>query len=380
MGNNQSDATREFHENYAKAGDVEHPTRGHIQYYQNKTIPNDFVFLKEKVTEDPTESAEITNFIQNRISIKHPNLTPCVTHLQEDDNYWLSKKYVHSMAFGESNKNLEGEISNNKKESLNIKNYSEPEMWYLANSITNVDLTLSREGGAYHGDIQPANIGLTENGKTQIVDSALINMGKSSYSRMLFDKKVKAALSPELLDQLKEKKITPTCDASRQESWALGMTMLCAGTNSNLDDFYDWSVPCLKQSVLNERLNSLNGKYSPQMYSFVEGCLDQSEDRRTSMENHETYLRPYQREINNMTLDFKKTNVVKTSTKTTVVVPTTTKKTEYTKVVDNNDFLNNLTESLPAPARGDSRLNIDYDNFFEKPVTILKTYEGEFKF
>ena len=40
------------------------------------------------------------------------------------------------------------------------------------------------------------------------------------------------------------------------------MTALCAGTNTNLDDYYNWEVPELKWHAVNENLDKLNGPYS----------------------------------------------------------------------------------------------------------------------
>ena len=42
---------------------------------------------------------------------------------------------------------------------------SEPEIWYMTNAIINADLTLGREGGEYHGNIQPATVLLNDVGK-----------------------------------------------------------------------------------------------------------------------------------------------------------------------------------------------------------------------
>ncbi len=33
------------------------------------------------------------------------------------------------------------------------RNFTEAELWYIANSIINTDLALGREGGSYHGNI-----------------------------------------------------------------------------------------------------------------------------------------------------------------------------------------------------------------------------------
>lgn len=40
------------------------------------------------------------------------------------------------------------------------------------------------------------------------------------------------------------------------------MTMLCQGTNTTLDDYYDWNVPRVKYDRLEEGLSELDNNYS----------------------------------------------------------------------------------------------------------------------
>ncbi len=84
------------------------------------------------------------------------------------------------------------------------------------------------------------------------------------------------------------------------------MTHLCAATNTTLDDYYDWSIPRVKREMVNTNLDSLNNNYSKQLHGFIESCLEETEERRPSMEEHKKFLDTYQTEISNRTLDFRK--------------------------------------------------------------------------
>ncbi len=59
------------------------------------------------------------------------------------------------------------------------------------------------------------------------IDSTLVHLNKSTYSRMLYNRKIKAAISPTLCSQMEQKKVNPVYDPSKEESWGLGMTLLC---------------------------------------------------------------------------------------------------------------------------------------------------------
>lgn len=63
---------------------------------------------------------------------------------------------------------------------------------------------------------------------------------------MLFNKNLKASLSPQLCEQCEVKKVDPVYDPSREETWGLGMTLLCQANNTTLDDYYDYTVPRVK--------------------------------------------------------------------------------------------------------------------------------------
>ena len=74
-------------------------------------------------------------------------------------------------------------------------------MWYIINSMVNMDNTLAREAGGYHGDLQPQTVLLNKNSKVKMIDSGLVHLGKDSYKRMLYEKgTTRCAVSPQLLD------------------------------------------------------------------------------------------------------------------------------------------------------------------------------------
>jgi len=385
MGNSSSTQYEQFHQYYVKHGEDKDPRYGHVVYYHHRNQPKDLVLVKDKWTNSLAESQDINTFVQNRQSIDHPNLAPCRNYIMEEDKQWCSTFYKHNLAFDYYDNNLEKEIRkrNSDADFSNFKSFSEPELWYLANSVTNVDLALAREGGGYHGDVQPSTVLLDEEGKVKMIDSGLLHLNKTTYQRMLYDRNVKAAVSPQLLDQLQQKKVNPEYDASKEESWGVGMVALCAATNTTLDDYYDWSVPELRRHVLNEKLDSVNGPYSKQFHGFVQSSLEDTDDRRASLEDHERFLRPYQNDINNLKLDFKQRKTLVASAIPIVVQEVRPDK--YTGLVYGDDaFFRNPTPTeinrVIEPATVNPVVQLNYDDFFGQKTTIVENNRGDLFF
>lgn len=314
MGNKSSSQAEieNFHNNFVKHGEEDNRNFGHVSYYHNKYAPSDMVMLKSQWSNSLAESEDMDAIINNRQNISHPNIAKTRTYVKQDDKQWCSTFHKHTTAFEYHENNLESEIAkrvNSQQAASGPVTLSEPEFWYLTNAVVTADTTFNREGGAYHANLQPSTVMLDNAGVVKLADNQLINYHKTTYQRMLYDRKVKAPLSPNLLAQLRDKKVNPEFDASKEESWALGMTSLCAATNTNLDEYYDWKVPELKWHNVHDRLDSVNGPYSKQVHGFIESCLEETEERRPSMEDHEKWLRPYTQEIVTHRLDFKTKNV-----------------------------------------------------------------------
>ena len=380
MGNNQSSEIEKFKDQYHKHSEVDDPRYGEVTYYLARHNPQEMVMVKHKWTNSLSESQEITGFIENRKDIHHPNLCSNRNYIQTQDNQWFNTFHKHTMAFEYEENNVEKEINErsnyNQGDFNSVTKFSEPELWYLANAATNVDCTLAREGGSYHGDIQPATMLLTPEGKTKTIDSGLVHLDNTAYKRMLYNRNVKVALSPGLCKQMEETKVDPDYNPSKEDSWGLGMTMLCAATNTKLDDYYNWKVPEVRRDMVNQSLDQVNGPYSPQMHGFIESCLEESEDVRPSMEDHEKFLRPYQTEINDMRLDFRNRGVE--VRQEPVVYQQVVKQPDLTNLVGGGDFFEN-DDALPIEQvdHGDV-IATGHGGFFDTTEVIHQDEDGNF--
>lgn len=379
MGNNQSREVEEFKNQYVKHGEVDDSRYGHVTFYHSKYNPQEVVMVKDKWTNSIAESQEIAGFIENRKDISHPNLAENKHYLKTEDKQWCSTFHKHTTAFEFQENNLEKQIRDrnnfNGGDFNQYDKYSEPQLWYMANSVVNVDTALARDGGSYHGDIQPSTVLLDPENRVKIIDNGMIHADKPSYNRMLYNRKNKVALSPLLCEQMEQTKVKPEYEPSKEDSWGLGMTLLCASTNTSLDDYYDWKKPEIKRHMVNDSLDQINGPYSKQFHGFVTSCLEESQDMRPSMEDHQSFLRPYQREAESVQLDFKKkTNAVNNPAP---VNPAIIRGPDFTDVIGGGDFFDR--DVLPVNNFDfGGVIATDAGNFFDKKEEVLIDDKGNF--
>ena len=143
------------------------------------------------------------------------------------------------------------------------------------------------------------------------------------------------------------------------------MTALCAATNTTLDDYYDWDIPALKEEFLQQKLSSVNGPYSFEVYNFIARSLDYNEETRASLDDHEKFLRKYQKEATEVRLDFRR--------KVTVVEKVVVKPRVSNKGITGEDFFFDVKPEEPAQR---ASLLLPSDDFFKKKVTVIEKVDG----
>lgn len=114
------------------------------------------------------------------------------------------------------------------------------------------------------------------------MDPSLIFPKDTNYSRSFYPGQ-KGALSPEELACLQSKQTVPKVDVEACESWTIGMIILCTCLLVLEEKFYNWNSFEVNQHVLEEGLNKLSIKYSPQLSKLVQNCLADSSISRTKI-------------------------------------------------------------------------------------------------
>jgi serine/threonine protein kinase len=162
------------------------------------------------------------------------------------------------------------------------KFFSEAEIWYIIDSLASVVGTF-RDHDYHHGDVQPKNILIDNEGFVKLLDNSLVNYGTTAYQKMLVDNKYEAALSPLLLESLKTRAQVPIHSKVKSDMFSIGITALCAATNTKVNHYYDWSQKRVNMAYPQE----IEGKLKEQGSVGVEDRVGQDLERMRTIQYSE---------------------------------------------------------------------------------------------
>lgn len=166
----------------------------------------------------------------------------------------------------------------------------ESEIWYILNGLVRGTGKL-HEMKMPHGDIQPKTVHLTKDGQLHLLNHHFMSAGQSGYYKMITTPGYKTPLSPDLLKQLKYKKVRPVHDQKASDLWAIGITILCACTNSDFDHYYDWDRSFIRYDKIKrdfDRMKSIG--YKEDLVDLLSEILEETEPRRIKFEEVERFL------------------------------------------------------------------------------------------
>lgn len=196
------------------------------------------------------------------------------------------------------------------------KFFSEPEVWYIIDSLCSVVQTF-RQNGYHHGDIQPKNILIDEQGFLKLLDNSLVNYGYTGYQKMLSDPRYESALSPLLMEAMRIRATDPIHTKVKSDLFSVGITALCAATNTNINHYYDWRQKRVRmryppdveekmsregfqpvQDTVGEDLERMRTiGYSEQLIGVIAGLLQYHERDRIGVDELRGFIAKHQSEI-----------------------------------------------------------------------------------
>ena len=323
MGNNNSNTNLvTFKNSYDKRAMDLGERYGKSKFYSHKNNPNDMIMTKEYWTNNLDESTSYDEMVELRKDITHENLAKCYVHDVSQENQFFTKFYKHSTAHEYHDHNLYKEIAA-RKNSPEEREFSENEVWYYANAMIDTDVHLKENSlDTPHGDLQPKTLMLNDEGDVKIIDNAIVT-NKDNYQKCNFNDNYFAPLSPEQLDDLRVNKVNSDSSFSdKSEVWAIGLTSLSAATNNYPEDYYDWDKKIVLTSKIEEDLEGLEGKKSPEQITFIRKCLEEDPDDRWSLSEADEFLKPYKNLAKKKRLNFMNAN-------------------EGTDIIGGNDFFEN---------------------------------------
>jgi serine/threonine protein kinase len=165
----------------------------------------------------------------------------------------------------------------------------EPEMWYILRAVAGGSKSL-KSHGLFHGDIQPRHVLIDPEGGVKLVEAPLINQYFTGYNRMAFEADYHAALSPEQLAVLANRKPDVAADyTEKDEVYAAGITALCSATNNPITEYYDYTNYTVKNDAINNSLQQMGSLgYSNELVQTIGKMLNQDPSSRATLDQVDT--------------------------------------------------------------------------------------------
>lgn len=205
-----------------------------------------------------------------------------------EESEWCSSYYKNYSAYEFHHGNLAEELKRRRRlpgNEVDTKYMPEPEMWFLLRAMSTASQSLKSKG-LFHGDIQPRHVLIDDEAGVKMTEAPLINQYFTGYNRMALEADYHAALSPEQLETLSQRKPDVKQGyTEKDEVYSLGITALCAATNQPITEFYDYGNYTVKQDRINQSLKHMSDiKYSDELVKFIANCLNQDPASRASLD------------------------------------------------------------------------------------------------
>lgn len=277
MGNVESggDEIPMFLNKYSKIRTEYDQRFGEAHVYRENSNLNNYVLFKEKWFDQSSECERFRKLQNNFNNVDHKNIAKVVDFQDRTDSEWCSKRFTYMMLF-EFSETSQVDVMRFKREKSNSKNiqyFTEQEFWYYLKQIM-AGLMCLRDRGIFHGDIQPHNILIMEDGNLKLFDPKYFLESKSAYTRKLSDYEYPATLCPKLIEALQMQIPTPPHSPDKAEVYSIGITLLSMMINEDYNIYYDWKNYRVNQNQIFSRIEKLREmKYSQNMINLLHKML-----------------------------------------------------------------------------------------------------------
>ncbi|EGR27196.1 protein kinase domain protein [Ichthyophthirius multifiliis] len=216
-----------------------------------------------------------------RSLLDHPNIVKLLNFNSQQNNEFCSSFYKICLLYEYYFNDLKTEISERRRVRIP---YTEGELLYLLQSLASAILYLKSKN-VTHGDIRPYNVLLNDIGQVKLGELYIQSQNMSNYSLLLTGQTDDCYISPQLLEHLKRFNQTPTYDASKNEVFSLGMTLLEASTLDNVSaSCYNKEQYTLNSEKINSLLSQVRLQYSNNFYQILQKMILEQQLDRISIE------------------------------------------------------------------------------------------------
>ncbi|CAD8206968.1 unnamed protein product [Paramecium pentaurelia] len=280
---------------YSKERESDHNQFGQVKLY-NHNQNNTMICIKKLQTKSDTELTQITNHLRKRKIFVHPNLVQLLAVRTCNEQSICSDSSLVIVVSEYFPDTLESEL---KKRRQPLKRYPESHIWLLIQQIVD-PLAFLEEQKQVHGDIQPQNIYLDENGSVKLAEYNYFPGGQHGFQKMLLSKD-RAYLSPTLLNNYRNMNFKAQHNEYKSDVFSFGMTLLEVLLLEESYDCMDFQNGCISQHLVDSKLQKVKRSgYSQLLTNFVRELLQIEENARPSWNDLKQVIDQFRDKICNL--------------------------------------------------------------------------------
>jgi len=279
-------------QNYKFVKKFNDPRFGEVSIVKNPAN-NSVLMVKEKMASSKNEASDDISNLKSRLNLTHPNMMRMVNYTTSVKKELCSTHYLTRAYYEFPKTDVQKEITDRKKALTDFNDRELTHMMYQsASGLQNL-----HSKNMVHGDIRPQLIGYDKAANHyQILDrfSDPTPLERCQTNNIVNNKDL--YLAPQLYKKLKgaDKKIT--YDSQKNDIYALGLSLLHAGTFDSMQDTY---LPngTINKSKLDGHLQELDNKYAaknPILCQSIRRLVSEEESNRPDINQFLSSLPPYE--------------------------------------------------------------------------------------
>lgn len=172
----------------------------------------------------------------------------------------------------------------------------ESEIWYILNSVTTA-LSELKAAGYCHGDIQPCNILIDDNGAVKLLDVMCYdNKNNTGLLRMIQSSTHLSPIAPELMEQYLKRMPHFNYSQEKADIFSLGITLLCICTVVDYrGTYYSFSDYKVRHDIINQEMGKISSqsKYSPALIQVMSWMLQPDPTKRFGLEQLRRFIQDH---------------------------------------------------------------------------------------
>jgi len=295
MGSGQAKASTP-QSNYAPEVEVVHAKSSNPHYGEVRVVRDlasgQQLILKDLILNTEQAFETESQFLNQRIELRHPNVAEIVGYNTKDQKNFCSTYYKLSIYIEDLPQTLQAQL---EERISSYATYTETEILQVADSLIS-GLSYFQSQGFSHGDIRPANI-FVSGPSFKLSDPSLsAQKGQNALSIAILHG-TKTNLAPELVPNVPQSDFEIKTDKYKADVFSLGLTLLSLASLSSNEEIYNLEEGTFNEALLNEKLEKIRFRYSPFTWDLIKSMLTVSEESRPDFVSLNNTLLPYQESI-----------------------------------------------------------------------------------